>query len=150
MLKKLFLVSPLERHFVWCGFKVDSAQTCTRTSLKIHTNTQKASKNADKHAQESDKRTYSNLTCTSRQKIQIGRFCILFDTMYSPASPPTQPTYTIHLHMSPEILLTQTHSSDTFCSFVCPLVCCKSFWCDELDTVKGIFFLSLKKNHCCG
>lgn len=46
------------------------------------------------------------------------KICIHFDTMYSPAFPPTPPAYTIHLHTSLGILFTQTDSSDTFYSFV--------------------------------
>lgn len=56
-----------------------------------------------------------------RQKKKTNqKTCIHFDTVYSPALPPTHPTYTIHLHTSPawNPLLAQTDSSDTFYSFV--------------------------------
>lgn len=60
----------------------------------------------------------SHLHCEAKKKKTNREICVLFDTMYSPAFPPTQPTYTIHLHTSPEILLAQTDSADTFYSFV--------------------------------
>lgn len=71
---------------------------------------------------------------------QIGRCAFSLTPCYSPGSPPTLPTYTIHLHTSTEILFMQTDSSDTFfIPLFCPSVCRSSF-CDELDVVGGIFF----------
>lgn len=70
--------------------------------------------------------------------------CVLFDTVYSPAFPPTQPTYTIHPHTRPEILLTQTDSSKSFYSFFSPSVCSELSMCDEVDTKQGILFLTQK------
>lgn len=83
----------------------------------------------------------SHLRCEA--KMINRKICILFDTMYSPGFPPTQPTYTIHLHTSPEIFLTQIDSSDTFILLFCLLVRCKPFY-DELDVVEGILCFFFK------
>lgn len=90
--------------------------------------------------------TQANIfTCTARQKRQIGRSASSLTPCIHLPFLPLGPTYTIHLHTSPEIVLTQTDSSDTFLFLLfCPLVRCKSF-CDELETVKGHFLFSKLK-----
>lgn len=143
------LSSPLERHFVWCGFKVDPEHrhTYARTPLKKYTqtNVQKASKRADKCAQ-ANWQTPRQISPAlwGKKKRQIGRSAFSLTPCihlpFLPLSQPTQYTYTRALKSSSHRRIQLTH----FMPLFCPLVCCNSF-CDELDTVKDIFFFKQNK-----